>query len=256
MYLDTLKKSVHLGVTGKAKAPSYKLYDLGKGLWALQCQNGVEEQMSLHCDGSYNVVGWWHTNNENAGSWWYLTATEKDQSLLPLYDLQDLVGKTEKLIDVIGLAKEIKLQAQHPDSAYYLYCNALYNKTAGNNNGDNSMNTAKLLDGDPNTHIHTDYRTNNSYVADDDLDHYLRIDMGQGNTISKFQFTYTTRNVGDSQAHPKTIKIEGGNELDEEFTEIMTLPLADTSISSLPGANTNNDGRGVYTSPEITCSEP
>ncbi|MBR4311786.1 MAG: discoidin domain-containing protein [Bacteroidaceae bacterium] len=229
----------------KEEAQTYKLEAMGNGLWAL-----VGSDQNLHHGAwnySYNVLGWW--DNNATASQWYITAVELDDAAEKLYDLKTLIGETEALIDEVGYATQVQLQATDSLAAFHLYCNALYNRNAGNNNEDNSMNTAKLLDGDFTTHIHTDYRGGSTYEAHDDLDHYLRVDLGSGNAVSEFKFTYTTRNAGDANAHPKTIKIEGSNNL-VTFEEIATLPR--TGETPLPGANTNNDGRGKYTSPTIT----
>ena len=108
-YLGSLLKSTQVGVTAKETASRYKLYDLGKGLWALQCQNDSEELQSLHCEGNkYNIVGWSHTSAEDDGSWWYLTATYINESMLPLYDLQELIIKTEDLVDEVSADDKYK----------------------------------------------------------------------------------------------------------------------------------------------------
>ena len=247
-YVADAKGSTEVTVDKtKEEAQTYKFHDMGNGLWVL-----VGSGQNLHHGAwnySYNVLGWW--DNNATASQWYITAVELDDVAETLYDLKELIGKTEALIDEVGYAAQVQLQATDSLAAFHLYCNALYNRNAGNNNGDNSMNTAKLLDGDPATHIHTDYRGGSTYEAHDALDHYLRVDLGSGNAVSEFKFTYTTRNAGDSKAHPKKIKIEGSNNL-ITFEEITTLPR--TGESALPGAN--NDGRGTYTSPTITSATP
>lgn len=248
-YLGELEEGKQIKlITKKDDAKGYMLISVGPGIWALQCQTGNKK--SLNYNSERGVIGWHHNGDD--GSYWYITAAETDDKIEKLHKLQILVTKTEELIDEIGYANKVKLQGTNENAEFYLYCNALYNKTAGNNNGDNSMNTEKLLDDDPATYLHTDYRNGTNYVADDNLDHYLRVDMGAKNKISQFQFTYTTRNAGNAEAHPKKIVVEGCNSLtQEEFTEIMTLPRQ--GDAALPGANTNNDGSGVYTSPQIEC---
>ena len=224
----------------KDAAHAYELRDMGQGVWALVGNTG------LHCSASqsYNIVGW---GTDASATQWYITAVDKDDDAEALYNLQAQIAKTEALIDEVGYATQVQLQATDSLAPFHLYCNALFKAL---NDADTSPNTAKLLDGDPATHIHTEYRTNEGdYKADDDLDHYLRVDWGSGNAVSEIKFTYTTRNAGDSNAHPKTIKIEGSNNL-ITFEEIATLPR--TGETALPGANTNNDGRGKYTSPTIT----
>ena len=114
----------------------------------------------------------------------------------------------------------VNLQATDANAENYLYCNALYNKSAGNNNGDNSMNTYKLLDNNTETYIHTIY---NEQKAEDNLDHYLRIYFGENAQNGFFRFAYHTRKVSDNSVHPEVIKIEGSNNLAEGFEEIITI---------------------------------
>ena len=41
----------------------------------------------------------------------------------------------------------------------------------------------------------------------DGLDHYLRVDMGEGNSVSLFTFTFTTRNTNSEVNSPTTIVV-------------------------------------------------
>ena len=241
-YLGELKNDTRIIANAKREeAKGYMPISVGPGIWALRCQTG--DKKSLNYNTWKGVIGWDHNGDE--ASYWYITAVGKDATVEKLYELQTLVTKTENLIDEVGYANKVKLQGTNEKAEFYLYCNALYNKSANNNDGDNCKNTEKLLDGDLNTHLHTDNSTSESgYKADDDLDHYLRVDMGAKNKISKFQFTYTTRNAGSWHNHPKTIVIEGCNSLtQEEFSQITTI------TDGLP-----NTVGAVYTSQEIICT--
>ena len=240
-YLGELKNDAQIIANAKREeSKGYMPISVGPGIWALRCQTG--DKKSLNYNTWKGVIGWDHNGDE--ASYWYITAVGKDVAVEKLYELQTLVAKTEDLIGEIGCANKVKLQGTNEKAEFYLYCNALYNKSANNNNGDNSMNTEKLLDGDLNTHLHTDNSTSESgYKADDDLDHYLRVDMGAKNKISKFQFTYTTRNAGSWHNHPKTIVLEGCNSLtQEEFSPI-------TTITDLQDKTS-----WTYTSQEIICT--
>ena len=241
-YLGELKNDAQIIANAtREEAKGYMPISVGPGIWALRCQTG--DKKSLNYNSWKGVLGWDHNGDE--ASYWYITAVGTDAKVEKLYELQTLVAKAEDLIDEIGYANKVKLQGTNEKAEFYLYCNALYNKSANNNIDDNCKNTEKLLDGDPNTHLHTDNSTSESgYKADDNLDHYLRVDMGAKNKISKFQFTYTTRNAGSWHNHPKTIVIEGCNSLtQEEFYPITTI------TEGLP-----NDVRAVYTSQEIVCT--
>ena len=91
------------------------------------------------------------------------------------------------------------LQGTNSGAAYYLSCNALHQ---GNDN-DSSADTGKLLDDNTDTYLHTAWKGS---VAEP---HYLLLDLGEGNSVSKFKFSYTTRDIAQDEGHPKTIKIEG-----------------------------------------------
>ena len=124
----------------------------------------------------------------------------------------------------------IALQCTDENAPYYIYCNAPEKSTTYP--GDN-LGVAALLDVDESgvpitsTHLHTAY----SSAADDDLDHYLRVDMGESNLLS-FKFAYIPRS--NTNNAPTEIVIEGCNDLAsgewEEITTLASLPA--TSYSS------------------------
>ena len=99
--------------------------------------------------------------------------------------------------------------------------------------GDDFKGWHVLFDDDASTFFHSDYSGDDSV---DGLDHYLRVDMGEGNSVSLFTFTFTTRNKNCDVNSPTTIVVEGSNEADGEYSEIATL-------SGLPTTNST-----VYTS--------
>ena len=99
--------------------------------------------------------------------------------------------------------------------------------------GDDFKGWHVLFDNDPSTFFHSDYSGDPSV---DGLDHYWRVDMGEGNSVSLFTFTFTTRSSNCDVNSPTTIVVEGSNEADGEYTEIATL-------SGLPTTNST-----VYTS--------
>ena len=99
--------------------------------------------------------------------------------------------------------------------------------------GDDFKGWHVLFDNDASTFFHSDYSGDDSV---DGLDHYLRVDMGEDNSVSLFTFTFTTRNTNSDVNSPTTIVVEGSNVADGEYTEIATL-------SGLPTTNS-----AVYTS--------
>ena len=124
---------------------------------------------------------------------------------------------------------KIALQCTDANAPYYIYCNA---PGATNNYSGDNLGVAALLDVDDNdepitaTFLHTTY-TGNSH--DDDLDHYLRVDMGESNLLS-FKFRYTPR-IGNTDNAPLVMLIEGSNDC-ENFEEITTLTDMATTYQS------------------------
>ena len=140
--------------------------------------------------------------------------------------LEELVGATGTLVaemaTVVDEEVVVPLQCEDAAAPYYIFCNAPEKSETYPND---TLGVVALLDlnelGEPKdeTYLHTSYSGKDLY---DDLDHYLRVDMGESNLLS-FKFAYIPRltHTGDS---PKTILIEGCNDLENgEFEEIVTL---------------------------------
>ncbi|MBR3856145.1 MAG: M60 family metallopeptidase [Bacteroidaceae bacterium] len=117
--------------------------------------------------------------------------------------LQALIDQTNELIDNVGSVEYVPGGAV--DLHGKIYCNAPYT-AGGTSHSDYSSaaNDYNLLDGDVYTHFHSDYNTA-TMVADP----YVRIDLGEGNAVRKFNFNYTTRT--QSGCAPTAISVYGGN---------------------------------------------
>ena len=102
--------------------------------------------------------------------------------------------------------------------------------------GDQFVGWHVLFDDNTGTFFHSDYSGDPSV---DGLDHYLRVDMGENNSISQFTFTFKTRNTNCTVNSPTTIVVEGSNAADGSYTEIATL-------TGLPTTNST-----LYTSPVL-----
>ena len=149
----------------------------------------------------------------------------KNANVTDKTSLAELIAATETLVnevvDVDETEAKIALQCDDENAPYYIYCNAP-GKT--NNYGGDNLGVAALLDyddgGQPinSTHLHTTY-TGNSH--DDELDHYLRVDMGESNALEAFKFAYIPRS-GNTNNSPKVMLIEGSNDC-VNFEEIATL---------------------------------
>lgn len=103
----------------------------------------------------------------------------------------------------------------------------------------NEGNIAHLVDGitgDANNFFHTNWSSNGA--SDDDMDHYLLVDLGDGNSITNLQFNYHTR-TGAAADFPVDIVVAGSNN-GTEFTDI-------TTIKDIPVVTAN----ASYTSPAI-----
>lgn len=147
--------------------------------------------------------------------------TDKDE-------LETLVTETNELVTEVVTVNDtetaITMQCTDENASYYLYCNAP--GETNNYDGDDKGVTA-LLDNDSDTFLHTTYY-GNDYA--DDLDHYLRLDMGENEALAAFKFNYVGR-VGNTGNAPKTIVIEGSNDREnfEEITTLKNLPTADNA---------------------------
>lgn len=137
-------------------------------------------------------------------------------------ELQTLIESTTTLINgtatvTPGTEEKVTLTTT-AGSAGYLYCNAqIFEGSLGN------------LLVDDNTFMHTHWGTTTS--ADHDY-HYLRVDMGEGNTIGEFSFTYTTASRVKKDM-PAEIVVEGANEIDSDNSTLDTFtPIA--TLTSLP----------------------
>ncbi len=217
-YLPAAAKSVALStVNGQSSAATYTLTATNRvGAWAITTpQTSTSGYGSLHAADGGKVVGW---SSDADASKWYLTAIEGSNSNASSAtdELQALIAKTESLMDVVGVAIPCTLQTTDAKAPFYLWCNA--NVTSG---GDASMPERgyNILDGNDQTFLHTVF---GSATSQDGLNHYLRLDMGEGNSLSQVQFSYKTRHNGDSKSHPKVIKVEGSNNL-SAFEEIATI---------------------------------
>lgn len=111
--------------------------------------------------------------------------------------------------------------------------------------GDQFVGWHVLFDGSADTFFHSDYSGADS---EDGLDHYLRVDMGEGKQVSIFTFSYTNRNSNCHINAPKTIVVEGSNEADGEYAPIATLtglPSANSAVYESSLLGNGNDYRYI-----------
>ena len=144
--------------------------------------------------------------------------------------LSDLADATMSVLESVATVSEeeaaIAMQCTDANAPYYLYCNA--DGTTHTTNPNDAKGVEALLDTDTDNHLHTTYEGE----EDDDLDHYLRLDMGENEAMMSFKFSYTGRVDGNGNA-PKTMVIEGSNDLDtfDVIATLTDLPTTDTKVT-------------------------
>ena len=142
-------------------------------------------------------------------------------------ELAALATTTEELVTEVATINDtetaITMQCTDETAPYYLYCNA--DGTTHTTYPNDAKGVAALLDDDATNHLHTTYEG----AADDNLDHYLRLDMGENEAMMSFKFSYTGRNDGNNN-DPTVMLIEGSNDLEnfEFITKLTDLPTSPT----------------------------
>lgn len=157
-----------------------------------------------------------------------LTAKESvDASSLDLekQKLQTLINSANELIaqckegeitKVDATESSVALQSTDESAANHLYCNA----PLTSDGGASASNGYNLLDNDASTYLHTN---NNNYDGEDNYGyHYLRVDLGEGNSTAYFKFGYQNRNPSSFKVFPKILDIQGSND-NVNYESIVTL---------------------------------
>ena len=159
--------------------------------------------------------------------------------------LQTLITNTDNLIKTMG---SVVVQGpQKVDLAGKLYAHQPYT-AGGTGHSDYSSveNNYNLLDGNDQTHFHSDYSSNMPDVP------YIRVDLGDGNEVKEFTFNYTTRSTGTG--YPTTIKVYGAN------TQISYDDVKDSEpLATFTTSDANNampTSYGSWTSEDIVSETP
>ena len=87
--------------------------------------------------------------------------------------------------------------------------------------GDQFTSWDVLFDDDYNTFFHSEY--SEGVDSEDGLDHYLRVDMGEGNSVDQFAFSYAMRGDQYPNHTPTKIIVEGSNEANGKYDTIAVL---------------------------------
>ena len=182
---------------------------LGDGKNALNTSNGIETAT---------------TNLSNA----YEALYEQYQAAVAAKKvaLKELAAETAELINSAGIVNllngELALQAASADKPFYVSTNADQNTGGGNTDGGG---IAALVDGriEGNDHYFHSRWGGEAVNAP----HHIQIDLGDGNSINAFKFSYVAHNAPD----PTTIVVSGSND-GTKFTPIETITKDVIAVSS------------------------
>ncbi|MBR1948135.1 MAG: discoidin domain-containing protein, partial [Bacteroidaceae bacterium] len=150
--------------------------------------------------------------------------------------LTTLITDTEALINKVATVTEV---ATPELSTANVYCNA-DNSTHGSANAADKLGVAALFDGNVSTHLHTTYSGNEQA---DELDHYIRVDMGEAITAFKFSYKGRENNTNNS---PTAITVQAANDVNGTWENIKEL----TDMVIVEGQT------ATYQSPYIEMNEP
>ena len=210
MYINALEQSKVVSATTSAiaNAKGWLVEDLGNGVLALTCQDENNQAIHSSANDNYKIVGW---NTGAPASHWYLTALETEQLSAEQQKLEELIVLSEDMLGRVANVETTKVPVNLTANSYY--CNAPH--SYGN---DGLTSYAVLYDNNYATYLHTDYSGADSK---DGLDHYLRVDLGKGNSASLFTFNYASRE--SNLQNPTTIIVEGSNEAASQYEFIAEL---------------------------------
>ena len=129
--------------------------------------------------------------------------------------------------------QEYPLQVASQEQAYFIWTNQQEQSEGP---------IAQLIDGVIGASA-TDNFFHTNWHGDSDAVHYLEIDLGQGNELKDFSFSYTTR-AAVSGDFPNAIEVVGSNEKNGAYTQIANI------TSGLP-----QSGRTAYKAAEFHSAE-
>ena len=134
-------------------------------------------------------------------------AVEKEGLAKLIEDMKELTAQVGTF-NPVGSKTKVTLQTK-ASNANYIWTNA---------QSSNEGPIANLIDGQTGTHFHTDYSAGNQTPGS----HYIAIDLGEGNTLGRFTFDYTTRNGGTGD-FPDKIVVYASNDRDANYEEIAVI---------------------------------
>lgn len=199
---DYYATAAELDLAGLVQALQSAQYAMERGYITQAQYNAAYEMLDKHYQAATAVVN----------------ADKADRSTM-----STLITNTTNLINEVAHVAEV-VTPVWKDNIGNVYCNA---DNTGNTDAVESdkIGVSALFDGDVSTHLHTTY---GDKAQLDDLDHYIRFDMGAGAAVQTFTFSYTGR-ASDSSNDPETMIIQGCDATDGTWVSIDTLTNLPTS---------------------------
>ena len=165
-----------------------------------------------------NENNYWNNRGDNLAYWNSTSATNDDGSSFhfveaaPVVAALDFIEESEAQYTLQVTPIDLK------NNTDMLYCNAPCTNTSWGDQFEGHWEY--LFDDNAATILHTEYGNATSVDA---LDHYIRVDMGENNTIGALQFTIGTRANNCTVNSPTTIVVEGCNSAGGEYEVIKTV---------------------------------
>lgn len=165
--------------------------------------------------------------------------------------LQTVIGNTQTLLRECGTVENtetaLTLQCTEAAAAYYISSNADQNVVGGANDGGG---VSALLDDDSSTYFHSQW--SGTAVSED---HYLQVDMGEGNLIEDFKFAYSVRTPAEANGqspHPTVISVYASND-GSDFSQLLATFKSTDGSNPLPAYTSRGT---VWTSSTIRARAP
>ena len=159
-----------------------------------------------------------------------VTAKEELAALIEKMEaLTAQVGSYKSIGTVTDVTEHLTTDGTAGTTEFYVWTNAQEDAEGPIKN---------LVDGNTETHFHSEYSTNVG------ANHFINIDLGDNNKMSSFRFIYSTRKTATN--FPKTIEVSGCNERTGTYEYI-------TTVTNLPAGNSNSVV--TYISDRISCAK-
>lgn len=218
----TISNPVQATATTADESCLYSVTSRGDGSFLLKSKNG-NDYSYMHEAANYKTVGW---EQSATASHWYITRVGQTDLSDAYAQLDEMMTLTQVEVDR-AMASMKTLQCTDASADYYIWSNAAHNDLNPSylEPEPNGVVSA-LLDNNTATYYHS------SWWANPGEYHYLAVDLGEGNGLDKFAFSYTTRS--NNTHAPQTLVVEGSNN-GTDYTEITTLTSTDET-NPLPTA--------------------